>query len=360
MPLDMAKYRAVFVEEATEHLADISRALLELEKDAGRSEAIDQIFRMAHSIKGMAASLEYGTVTELAHRLEDRMQAIRAAGRVPGGDELSLLFRGLAGLERMVARGARHRAGAARRARAGARADGAAAGRRRAGLKKKSPEPTSAELTPRSAPAPGSAGPAAPPPRAFGARAHGNPRPAALDGGRGDPPLEPGAHLGARCGPAAIRRARLDARSHGPRGRRPPAPRARAAHDAAAAHPRAAAAGRARDRGEARQAGRGRAARRRARARPLDPRSARRSARAPAAQRRRPRPRGAGRARAGGQARGRPHRDRGAPRAGHDPHRGARRRSRDRPRRRAPPRRRGGPDAARRRRRPAARAGGGR
>jgi two-component system chemotaxis sensor kinase CheA len=99
----MAKYRAVFVEEATEHLADISRALLELEKDAGRSDAIDQIFRMAHSIKGMAASLEYGTVTELAHRLEDRMQAIRAAGRVPGGDELSLLFRGLAGLERMVA-----------------------------------------------------------------------------------------------------------------------------------------------------------------------------------------------------------------------------------------------------------------
>ena len=103
MPLDMAKYRAVFVEEATEHLADISRALLELEKDAGRTDAIDQIFRMAHSIKGMAASLEYPAVTELAHRLEDRMQAIRAAGRVPGGDELSLLFHGLAGLERMVA-----------------------------------------------------------------------------------------------------------------------------------------------------------------------------------------------------------------------------------------------------------------
>jgi len=104
VPLDMAKYRAVFVEEATEHLADISRALLELEKDAACTDAIDQIFRMAHSIKGMAASLEYPAVTELAHRLEDRMQAIRAAGRLPGGDELSLLFRGLAGLERMLAR----------------------------------------------------------------------------------------------------------------------------------------------------------------------------------------------------------------------------------------------------------------
>ncbi|HEY8155956.1 MAG TPA: Hpt domain-containing protein [Myxococcota bacterium] len=103
MPLDMAKYRAVFVEEATEHLAEISRALLELEKDPSSSDAIDLIFRMAHSIKGMAGSLEYPTVTELAHRLEDRMQAIRGAGRLPGGDELSLLFRGLSGLEKMVA-----------------------------------------------------------------------------------------------------------------------------------------------------------------------------------------------------------------------------------------------------------------
>jgi two-component system chemotaxis sensor kinase CheA len=98
----MAKYRAVFVEEATEHLSEISRALLQLEKDPGHAEAIDLIFRMAHSIKGMAASLEYPAVTELAHRLEDRMQAVRAAGRLPAGEELSLLFRGLAGLERMV------------------------------------------------------------------------------------------------------------------------------------------------------------------------------------------------------------------------------------------------------------------
>ena len=103
MPLDMAKYRAVFVEEATEHLAEISRALLELEKDPAHADAIDRIFRMAHSIKGMAGSLEYPTVTELAHRLEDRMQAIRGAGRLPGGEELSLLFRGLSGLEQMVA-----------------------------------------------------------------------------------------------------------------------------------------------------------------------------------------------------------------------------------------------------------------
>ena len=103
MSIDTAKYRRIFVEESAEHLAEISRALLELEKDAGSADAIDAIFRMAHSIKGMAATLELDSITEVAHRLEDRMQAIRDAGRVPSGDELARLFRGLEGLEVMVA-----------------------------------------------------------------------------------------------------------------------------------------------------------------------------------------------------------------------------------------------------------------
>jgi len=98
----MAKYRDVFLEEATEHLAEMSHALLELEKEPTRSEAIDVLFRMAHSIKGMAASLEYPSIEEVSHRLEDRMQEIRAAGRVDGVEIFALLFRGLEGLERMV------------------------------------------------------------------------------------------------------------------------------------------------------------------------------------------------------------------------------------------------------------------
>ncbi len=100
--MDLTRYRALFVEEASEHLAEISRALLELEKDPARVEAIDLVFRMAHSIKGMAASLDYGAVSELAHALEDRMQAGRSAGRVEG-EQLAPLFRGLEGLEAMLA-----------------------------------------------------------------------------------------------------------------------------------------------------------------------------------------------------------------------------------------------------------------
>jgi two-component system chemotaxis sensor kinase CheA len=100
--VDLAKYRNLFLEEATEHLAEISRALLELEKDPSRSESLDLVFRMAHSIKGMAGSLDYAAITELAHALEDRMDACRAAGRVDAATGLPLLFRGLEGLEKMV------------------------------------------------------------------------------------------------------------------------------------------------------------------------------------------------------------------------------------------------------------------
>jgi len=99
----MAKYQKLFLEEATDHLAEISRALLELEKDTGGVESIDVIFRMAHSIKSMAASLGYDSVSELSHRLEDRMETIRTAGRLSSFEELSLLFKGLEGLEAMVA-----------------------------------------------------------------------------------------------------------------------------------------------------------------------------------------------------------------------------------------------------------------
>jgi chemotaxis protein histidine kinase CheA len=58
---------------------------------------------MAHSIKGMAASLEYDAITQLAHRLEDRMAVWRAQGRVDAPAGLLLLFRGLEGLESMLA-----------------------------------------------------------------------------------------------------------------------------------------------------------------------------------------------------------------------------------------------------------------
>lgn len=101
--MDLTKYRALFLEEGTEHLAEMSRSLLELEKDPAARVAIETVFRMVHSMKSMAASLEYESIARLAHRLEDRMESVRAAGRVCSVDDLPLLFRGLEALEAMLA-----------------------------------------------------------------------------------------------------------------------------------------------------------------------------------------------------------------------------------------------------------------
>ncbi len=100
--MDLAKYRALFLEEATEHLSEMSGALLDLEKDPAAEEAIETVFRMAHSIKSMAASLDYTSIADVSHRLEDRMEGVRSARRLRGSDDLVALFRGLEGLERMV------------------------------------------------------------------------------------------------------------------------------------------------------------------------------------------------------------------------------------------------------------------
>jgi len=101
--VDLVKYQNLFLEEAAEHLAEMSRALLCLEKRSDDVEAIDLVFRMAHSIKGMAASLGHDAVTDLAHALEDRMSVYRAAGRVAAGEGIATLFSGLEGLEAMLA-----------------------------------------------------------------------------------------------------------------------------------------------------------------------------------------------------------------------------------------------------------------
>jgi len=101
--VDVEKYRTLFLEEATEHLAEIGQALLVLEKDPRAGEAIDTVFRMMHSMKGMGASLGYDAVSVLAHRLEDRLGAWKKGGGIDGPDGVTLLFRGLDSLEKMVA-----------------------------------------------------------------------------------------------------------------------------------------------------------------------------------------------------------------------------------------------------------------
>jgi two-component system chemotaxis sensor kinase CheA len=81
----------------------MGRALAALSAgDEPAAEAVDTLFRMAHSIKGMAASLDYGAAAALAHRLEDWMEPLRAGAAVDGAG-LALVSEAVAALEEMVA-----------------------------------------------------------------------------------------------------------------------------------------------------------------------------------------------------------------------------------------------------------------
>ncbi|MDQ3265007.1 MAG: chemotaxis protein CheA [Myxococcota bacterium] len=77
MSLDMSKYLGLFVSEATEHLEALAQDLVALEKNPG-PQTIDSMFRHAHSVKGMAASMGFEAIAVVAHRIEDLVDAVRS------------------------------------------------------------------------------------------------------------------------------------------------------------------------------------------------------------------------------------------------------------------------------------------
>jgi two-component system, chemotaxis family, sensor kinase CheA len=75
--LDMSRYLSLFVTEATEHLQALSQDLVTLERER-TPDAVDSLFRHAHSVKGMAASMGLEAIATLAHRVEDLVEALRS------------------------------------------------------------------------------------------------------------------------------------------------------------------------------------------------------------------------------------------------------------------------------------------
>ncbi|MBC7792565.1 MAG: Hpt domain-containing protein, partial [Clostridia bacterium] len=70
----MSKYRRLFIDESRGHFESLSRILV-----SGSSD-IDEIFRHVHSVKGMAASMAYTAIADLAHKFEDVVGARKNAG----------------------------------------------------------------------------------------------------------------------------------------------------------------------------------------------------------------------------------------------------------------------------------------
>ena len=81
--MDMSKYKGMFLDESREHLEAMNSITMRMEEGDSDPELIASLFRHAHSMKGMAASMGYDHVASLAHALEDMLDLVR-------GDKLEL------------------------------------------------------------------------------------------------------------------------------------------------------------------------------------------------------------------------------------------------------------------------------
>jgi len=104
MSLDLSRYLDLYVAESREHLA-AARALAAKLSGAGEP-AVVELYRHAHSLKGMAAAMGYGSVAEVAHAAEDLLEAVRR-GRERPAHAAPALLEALACLASMVERVAR-------------------------------------------------------------------------------------------------------------------------------------------------------------------------------------------------------------------------------------------------------------
>jgi len=75
--MQLDRYLGLYLSETQDRLRALNRSLLELETGGGDA-ALDEAFRAAHTLKGMAAAMGFQAVAEVAHALEDRLDEIRA------------------------------------------------------------------------------------------------------------------------------------------------------------------------------------------------------------------------------------------------------------------------------------------
>jgi two-component system chemotaxis sensor kinase CheA len=97
--MDMSQYMEIFIEESREHLQSLNQCLLQMEKNPSDNSMLNEIFRVAHTIKGMAGTMGFTRMTRLTHDMEDVLQSLRNNEIKASPKLIDLLFRCLDALE---------------------------------------------------------------------------------------------------------------------------------------------------------------------------------------------------------------------------------------------------------------------
>ncbi len=101
--MDMSDYTDVFKAESEEHLQQLNESLLGLEQNPADMEYINTMFRSAHTLKGMSATMGFSTIAELTHEMENLMDMVRKCQISVNDALIDILFECLDTLEALVA-----------------------------------------------------------------------------------------------------------------------------------------------------------------------------------------------------------------------------------------------------------------
>ena len=96
------QYMDMFLDESHEHLQSLNEGLLRLEENMEEIGAVNDIFRNAHTLKGMSATMGYAKIAELTHEMEDVLDLVRKEQLKLNEDIMDTLFKCLDSLEQMV------------------------------------------------------------------------------------------------------------------------------------------------------------------------------------------------------------------------------------------------------------------
>ena len=100
--MDTNQYMEMFLDESHEHLQSLNDGLLSLEQNGTDMSVLNEIFRNAHTLKGMSATMGYNKIAELTHEMEDVLDLLRKEKLELSEDLVDILFKCVDSLQAMI------------------------------------------------------------------------------------------------------------------------------------------------------------------------------------------------------------------------------------------------------------------
>ena len=100
--MDVSQYLEIFIDEAKEHLENLNTQIMNLEQDGENPDTINEIFRAAHSLKGMSGTMGFKRMQTLTHDMENVFSEVRNGNVKVTTEMIDVLFRCLDALEEYV------------------------------------------------------------------------------------------------------------------------------------------------------------------------------------------------------------------------------------------------------------------